>query len=45
MSLKAENIIGGKGKKARPASDLYPTPKEATFALLDLISPFLPRGG
>lgn len=45
MSLKAQNIVGGKGEKKRPASDLYPTPKEATFALLDLVSPFLPSGG
>lgn len=45
MSMKPENIIGGKGRQDRAASDLYPTPKDVTFALLDLIAPFLPAGG
>lgn len=45
MSMKPENIVGGKGRRERAVSDLYPTPKEATFALLDLIAPFMPVGG
>lgn len=45
MSMIAENMIGGNGKKERPASDFYPTPREATIVLLDLIAPFLKSGG
>lgn len=45
MSLKGETIIGGGSKAQRQASDFYPTPKEVTYALLDLVHPLMPRGG
>ena len=45
MSMDAKGIIGGGKKESRKASDLYPPPREATFALLDLIAPILPAGG
>ena len=45
MSMDAKGIIGGGNKERRKASDLYPTPREVTIAILDLISPYLPSGG
>lgn len=38
MSMKIENLVGAGAKNGRKKNDLYPTPKEATFALLDLIA-------
>ncbi len=45
MSIKVENLVGAGAKNGRRKSDLYPTPKEATFTLLDLLSPVLSREG
>ena len=42
VSLPSSRIIGSAGPSGRRAGDLYPTPKEVTFALLELVSPVLP---
>ena len=39
MSIQAARIVGAGGN--RHANDFYPTPKDVTFALLDLIAPYL----
>ncbi len=41
-SIQASQIMGGNGAKARKAFDLYPTPPEATVALMRFLK--LPRG-
>ena len=45
MTVPANRIVGAGDKEKRKASDFYPTPKEATFALLDLLAPYLRAGG
>lgn len=45
MTVQANRIVGAGDKEKRKASDFYPTPKEATFALLDLLAPYLRAGG
>lgn len=45
MTVQANRIVGAGDKEKRKASDFYPTPTEATFALLDLLGPYLRAGG
>ena len=45
MSLSANRIVGAGAKDNRKAGDFYPTPKDVTAALINLICQFLPNGG